>query len=40
MTAEVQEWNQNNKVGDITTDGVYTLSVDKSELQYYTDGTP
>lgn len=40
MTAEVQEWNQNNTVGDITTDGVYTLSVDKSELQYYTDGTP
>lgn len=40
MTAEVQEWNQNDKVGDITTDGVYTLSVDKSELQYYTDGTP
>lgn len=40
MTAEVQEWNLNNTVGDITTDGVYTLSVDKSELQYYTDGTP
>lgn len=40
MTAEVQEWNQNDTVGDITTDGVYTLSVDKSELQYYTDGTP
>ena len=40
MTAEIQAWKQDDKVGDITTDGVYTLSVDKSELQYYSDGTP
>lgn len=40
MTAEVEEWQQDDKIGDIITDGVYSLSVDKSELQYYSDGTP
>ena len=40
LTAEVETWNQNVQVGDIVTDGVYMLRVDKSEQQYYCDGTP
>lgn len=39
MSAEVVEWNQSQEVGDIVTDGVYSLAVDRSELQYYSDGT-
>lgn len=40
LTAEVVAWDQGLQVGDIVTDGVYMLSVDKSEVQYYADGTP
>lgn len=39
LSAEVVPWDQNDQVGDIVTDGVYMLSVDKSEVQYYADGT-
>lgn len=40
LTAEIVAWDQGQQVGDIVTDGVYSLSVDKSEVQYYADGTP
>ena len=39
LTAEVVDWDQSQQVGDIVTDGVYTLSVDRSEQKYYCDGT-
>lgn len=39
LTAEVEGWNQSQQVGDIVTDGVYMLSVDKAEYKYYCDGT-
>lgn|GEM_PF-4229231 len=39
LTAEVVAWDQSQQVGDIVTDGVYMLWVDKSEQQYYCDGT-
>lgn len=40
LTAEIAAWDQSQQVGGIVTDGVYMLSVDKSEVQYYADGTP
>lgn len=39
LSAEIVEWDQSQQVGDIVTDGVYMLSVDKAEQQYYADGT-
>lgn len=40
LTAEVVAWDQSQQVGDIVTDGVYMLRINKSEQQYYCDGTP
>lgn len=39
LSAEVVDWDQSQQIGDIVTDGVYTLSVDRSEQKYYCDGT-
>lgn len=39
MTVEVLSWNQDDQLGDITTDGVYVLNVDKTYQEYYADGS-
>lgn len=40
LTAEVVDWDQSQQVGDIVTDGVYSLSLSKREQKFYCDGTP
>lgn len=39
LTAEVVDWDQSQQVGDIVTDGVYTLNLSKKEQKFYCDGT-
>lgn len=40
MEVELSDWNQGPSTGDITTDGVYSLNLSKSEQEYYSDGSP
>ena len=39
LTAEVVDWDQSQQVGDIVTDGVYSLNLSKKEQKFYCDGT-
>lgn len=40
MEVELSDWNQDHPVGDITSDGVYSLNVSRTEQEYYSDGSP
>ena len=40
MEVELTGWSQGDTTGDITSDGQYTLSLDKTEQSYYADGLP
>lgn len=40
MEIELSDWDQDQPVGDITSDGVYSLNLSRTEQEYYSDGSP
>lgn len=40
MEVELSDWNQDHPMGDITSDGVYSLNLSRTEQEYYSDGSP
>lgn len=40
MRVELTDWNQDDQLGNIITDGVYRLRMDRTALEYYSDGMP